>query len=98
VPGRDATNLFVAMDAGGTITRSNGVTVAERASAGVYRISFDADITNCVYLATAGQDGGLLFEDYHLYTSRTSTSTVNVLIFDANNNSLDRSFFLAVFC
>jgi hypothetical protein len=98
VPGQAATTLFVAMDAGGTITRSSGVTAASRASAGVYRISFGADITNCVYLATAGQDEGSLFEDYHVYTSRTLTSTVNVEIFDENNNSLDRSFFLAVLC
>jgi hypothetical protein len=98
VPGQAATTLFVAMDAGGTITRSSGVTAASRASAGVYRISFGADITNCVYLATAGQDEGSLFEDYHVYTSRTLTSTVNVEIFDENNNSLDRSFFLAVSC
>jgi hypothetical protein len=85
--------------AGGTITRSSGVTAASRASAGVYRISLGADITNCVYVATAGQDeGGSLFEAYHVYTSRTGTSTVNVEIFDENNNSLDRSFFLAVLC
>jgi Collagen triple helix repeat (20 copies) len=99
VPGQAATTLFVAMDAGGTITRSSGVTAASRASAGVYRISFGADITNCVYVATAGQDdGGSLFENYHVYTSRTGTSTVNVEIFDENNNSFDRSFFLAVLC
>ena len=98
-PGQAATTLFVALDAGGTITRSSGVTDASRASAGVYRIAFGADITNCVYLATAGQDdGGSLFDAYHLYTSRTGTSTVNVEIFDANNNSLDRPFFLAVVC
>jgi len=99
VPGRAATTLFVAMDAGGTITRSSGVTAASRSGAGIYRISFDADISNCVYLATAGQDdGGSLVEDYHVYTSRTGTSTVNVLIFDENDNSLDRPFFLAVLC
>jgi hypothetical protein len=52
-----------------------------------------------VYLATAGQDdGGSLFEDYHVYTSRTRTSTVNVEIFDENDDLLDRPFFLAVIC
>jgi hypothetical protein len=100
VPGQAAKNLFVALDAGGTITRSSGVTEASRSGAGVYRLSFgSADISNCVYLATAGQDdGGSLFEDYHVYTSRTGTSTVNVEIFDENDDLLDRPFFLAVIC
>ena len=64
----------------------------------VFRIQFDTDITNCVYLATAGQDTGSLFENYHLYTSRTGTSTVNVQVFDEKNNPLDRPLFLAVVC
>jgi hypothetical protein len=52
-----------------------------------------------VYLATAGKDdGGSLVDAYHLYTSRTGTSTVNVEIFDENDNSLDLPFFLAVVC
>src|SRR5881275_2622536 len=91
-PGQSATKLFVAMDADGTLSKNSGATLATRANAGVYRISFNTDITNCVYLATGGHDAGLLFEDYHLYTSRTGTNTVNVAIFDAENNPLDRSF------
>ena len=51
-----------------------------------------------MYLATAGQDVGSLTEDYHVYTSRTGTSTVDVLSFDENDDLLDRPFFLAVFC
>jgi hypothetical protein len=97
-PGQSAAKLFVALDAGGTLTKNSGATLATRASAGVYRISFNANITNCVYLATGGQDAGGLFEDYHLYTSRTGTSTVNVQIFDEKNTPLDRPFSLAVFC
>jgi Collagen triple helix repeat (20 copies) len=97
-PGQSATKLFVAMDADGTLTKNSGATLATRAGAGVYRIAFNTDITNCVYLATGGEDGGSFFEDYHLYTSRTGTSTVNVAIFDANNDPLDRSFYLAVSC
>ena len=97
-PGQSATKLFVAMDAGGTLTKNSGATAATRSSVGVYRIGFDTNITSCVYLATAGQDAGALFEDYHLYTSRTGTNTVNIEIFDEKNNPLDRSFSLAVFC
>ena len=67
-PGQSATKLFAAVDAGGTLTRSSGATSAQRTSAGVYRMTFTTDITNCVYLATAGQDAGSLFLDYHLYT------------------------------
>ncbi len=48
--------------------------------------------------AKVGVAAGALFEDYHLYTSRTGTSTVNVQIFDEKNSPLDRCFYLAVFC
>jgi hypothetical protein len=65
---------------------------------GVYRISFDTDITNCVYLGSAGQDAGGVSGDYNLFTSRTNTSTVNVAIFDGTNTLVDLPFNLAVFC
>jgi Collagen triple helix repeat (20 copies) len=97
-PGQSATKLFVAMDADGTLTKNSGATLATRANAGVYRISFNTDITNCVYLATAGQDAGGVSGDYNIFTSRTSTTTVNVVIFDGSNNALDLPFYLAVFC
>jgi hypothetical protein len=97
-PGQSATKLFVALDAGGTLTKNSGATLATRASAGVYRIAFNTNISNCVYVATGGQDAGALFENYHLYTSRTGTNTVNVEIFDEKNSPLDRSFDLAVLC
>jgi hypothetical protein len=97
-PGRSASNLFVALASDGTLLKNSGATVVDRAGVGVYRIQFDADITACIALATAGQDNGGLFEDYHLYTSRTATSTVNVAIFDEQDNPLDRPFSLAVIC
>ena len=49
-PGQSATKLFVAMDAGGTLTKNSGATSATRASVGVYRIGFDTNITSCVYV------------------------------------------------
>ena len=97
-PGQSATKLFVAVDAGGTLSKNSGALSATKAGVGVYRIGFDTNITGCVYLATAGQDSGGLFEDYHLYTSRTGTNTVNVQIFDEKNDPFDRSFYLEVFC
>lgn len=97
-PGQSATELFVAVDAGGALTKSNGATLAARAGIGSYRIAFNADVTNCVYLATAGQDAGGVSGAYSLYPSRTGAHTVNVAIFDGNNNPLDRPFYLAVFC
>jgi hypothetical protein len=98
VPGQAATKLFVAMDANGTLTKNSGATLADRVSAGIYRIAFNTNITGCVYLATTGADAGSFIEDYHLYTSRTGTNTVNVEIFDEKNTPFDRSFYLAVFC
>lgn len=80
------------------MVRSSGATAAERAADGTYRVSFDTDITNCAYVATAGQDGSPLIEDYHLFTTRTGSNTVNVHIFDEKNDPLDRPFDLAVVC
>jgi hypothetical protein len=97
-PGQSATKLFVAMDADGTLTKNGGATLATKAGTGVYRISFNTDITNCVYLGSAGQDAGGVSGDYNLFTSRTNTSTVNVAIFDGGNNPVDQPFHLAVFC
>ncbi len=97
-PGQSATKLFVALDADGTLTKNSGATLATKAGTGVYRIDFNTDITNCVYLGTAGQDDGGVSGDYNLYTSRTSTTTVNVVIFDGSNNAIDLPFYLAVFC
>ena len=97
-PGKSATKLFVALDADGTLTKNSGATLATKANAGVYRISFNTDITNCAYLATAGQDTGGVSGDYNIFTSRTSTTTVNVVILDGSNNALDLPFYLAVFC
>jgi hypothetical protein len=82
VPGQSATKLFVALDAGGTLTKNSGATLAARTGTGAYRIALNTDITNCVYLGTAGQDAGSGSDDYNLYTSRTNTHTANVAIFD----------------
>jgi Collagen triple helix repeat (20 copies) len=97
-PGQPASTFFAAVDAGGTLSKNSGATAAARTDVGTYRVLFDSDVSRCVYLATAGQDIGAPFEDYHLYTSRTATSTVNVRVFDEKNNPLDRPFFLAIVC
>jgi hypothetical protein len=97
-PGQSATKLFVALDADGTLTKNSGATLATKAGTGVYRISFNTDITNCVYLGSAGQDAGGVSGEYNLFTSRTNTSTVNVAIFDGTNTLVDQPFNLAVFC
>ena len=67
-------------------------------SRGTYRVLFDTNITACAYVATAGRDNASFVEDYHVYTSRTGTSTVNVEIFDEKDNPLDLPFHLAVLC
>jgi hypothetical protein len=68
VPGQSATKLFFALNADGTLTKNSGATLATKAGTGVYRISFNTDITNCVYLATAGQDAGGVSGDYNIFT------------------------------
>jgi hypothetical protein len=66
---------------------STYATLAARTGTGIYRIAFNTDITNCVYLATAGQDAGGVSGDYNIFTSCTSTTTVNVVIFDGSNRA-----------
>ena len=97
-PGQSATKLFVALDADGTLTKNSGATLATKAGTGVYRISFNTDITNCAYMGSAGQDAGGVSGDYNLFTSRTGTTTVNVAIFDGTNTLVNQPFNLAVFC
>jgi hypothetical protein len=97
-PGQSASKLFAALDADGTLTKNSGATLASHTVTGVYRITFNTDITNCVYLATAGQDSGGVSGDYNIFTSRTLTNTVNVVIFDGSNADIDLPFSLAVFC
>src|SRR5881227_1723479 len=46
VPGQSATKLFVALDADGTLTKNSGATLASYPVTGVYRITFNTDITN----------------------------------------------------
>ena len=97
--GQPATKLFAVINADGSLLRGSGVTSSSMPSAAVYHIAFSTNITGCAYLANAGQDaGGAIYDNYHLYTSRTGTDTVVVEIYDNTNSPLQRPFYLAVLC
>jgi hypothetical protein len=89
---------FAAVDSAGVLGKHNGATSASRIGTGSYQVVFGANITNCVYLATGGQDGDGLSVPMVVYTSLSGTNTVQVLFFDTSSNPIDRPFYLAVIC
>jgi hypothetical protein len=105
--GAPATNLFAAVDAAGsfTATRSSGVTASSRPANGNYLITFDQDVSNCVYLPNqesltaqaSASDARVGFSEAVPVTG--NTNQVRVFLYDKGGSSgVNRSFELAVFC
>jgi hypothetical protein len=101
VDGKDATDLqakFATVNgADGAIANSRGVasTGSGRASAGVYNIVFDADVSKCARTATiAGATPGFITTDAG---ANAQTVTVRTLATDGTT-AADRSFHLTVTC
>jgi hypothetical protein len=101
VPGASATKLWASVTAAGVLTRGSGVTAVAIGAGGAndYRVTFNQDITNCVYLATGGNDSASQVIPYFLYTARPASDTVRVETWNGNDGTaLARAFYLAVFC
>jgi hypothetical protein len=101
VDGKDATDLqarFAQVNgADGAIANSRGVvsTGSGRASAGVYNVVFDADVSKCSRTATiAGATPGFITTDAG---ANAQTVTVRTLATDGTT-AADRSFHLTVTC
>jgi hypothetical protein len=101
VDGKDATDLqakFAQVNgADGAIANSRGVasTGSGRASAGVYNVVFDADVSKCSRTATvAGATPGFITTDAG---ANAQTVTVRVFAIDGTTPA-DRSFHLTVTC
>jgi hypothetical protein len=93
---------FAVVNAGGQAVRGRDVSSAARTSVGRYQVIFNADVRNCAYFATAGDESasappqntqisvGSLGSNVNGVAVRTENGT--------NGNELDRPFHLIVMC
>ncbi len=99
-PGSSAVRLFASVASDGTLGRNSGATAAGRyiAMAGFYVVTFDADLTDCVFIATVGTDDALIASGGMISTARLGKNTVRVATTSGAGSGLDRPFYLAVHC
>jgi hypothetical protein len=104
--GDPATNLFASVTSGGTLTFDKGVTGVVRNSAGVYFVTFNRDLTNCVASVTVGfgnPPGSNSFQGGatgHVWINGPGTTANGVRVTTLSNTNVaaDQGFLLAVFC
>jgi hypothetical protein len=105
--GPPATGLFAAVDSSGAIVeaRSSGVTDSSRPENGNYLVTFDQDVSNCIYIAnqesltaqTSPSDTRIGFAEAVPVTG--NNNQVRVFIYDKGGSlGFNRSFELAVVC
>ena len=103
-PGTPATRLFTAVNSGAapTLVKAQGATAVDRSlGVGEYRVTWDRDITNCVWLGTAGgvETGGV--PPSALVTIHRSSTGPTVLFVNVRSDAgalVDADFSVAVFC
>jgi hypothetical protein len=103
-PGRNAGQLFAAVNADGTIGSSRGVVLGPgtgRTGTGIYSVQFNRDIHGCVALAGLaipfGSPPGAVPVGYAT-TSFSSFTQVNVVTFNASGRAADAPFALTLTC
>jgi hypothetical protein len=100
-PGLDATSLFAAVAANGTISTSDGVlgAVTHTASTGIYAITFNRDVSQCAFLATIGARNGGVPADPQISANNQTGSPEQVVVETfLGSTATDRSFNVAVLC
>lgn len=95
--------MWVVVDTDGSIDRmSRGVDSAERLDEGDYRVTFDRDISNCVYQATVGRPGTNTgpTPGFAMVANWTGDPTDSVAVFTKlhDGTSDDHGFHLTVTC
>ena len=101
VNGTNATGLFAVVAASGAVSASSGVvgTVAHTASSGIYAVSFNRDVSQCVFLATIGaRNGGLPIDPQIAANNKTGSPEQVVVETFTGATAGDRSFNVAVLC
>jgi hypothetical protein len=98
VDGKDATDLqakFATVSDGGALADQRGATAAARSAAGVYSVTFDADVSKCARTVSINGDAAGI-----VTSTSTGATTVAVHTFDVLPAvaAADRSFHLVVTC
>jgi hypothetical protein len=87
---------------GGTIVRGRGATAVSRISAGFYAVTFNRDVSNCTWQATAGRSTVTGVSDFNATPRGVTGGSVNqigVVVWNQAGNQLDGpTFFLTAFC
>ena len=92
--------LFALVAGDGQLVRGRGVATAARVSVGSYTVSFDRDVSSCVYIAIVGGRGGVPPEPRFITTDlggSMKTVIVEAWSIDARSHA-DTSFHLMVRC
>jgi hypothetical protein len=99
VDGKDATDLqakFATVSDAGALGDQRGATAAARSAAGVYSVTFDADVSKCARTVSINGDAAGI-----VTSTSTGATTVAVHTFDiggAGATAADRPFHLVVTC
>jgi hypothetical protein len=102
-PGAPATKLFAYVGAQGTLIYGQGATTAARTATGLYTVTFDHDLNNCVALANTGvgePNGNFVSANFRdeANVREITGSTVNVETFVPAGADRDDAFEVALFC
>src|SRR5947209_6430578 len=92
--------LFALVAGDGQLVRGRGVATTARVSIGSYTVSFDRDVSGCIYTATIGGRGGVPPEPRFITTDlggSMKTVTVEAWSADARSHA-DTTFHLVVRC
>jgi len=87
---------------GGTILRGRGATAVARIGIGFYAVTFNRDVSNCTWQATAGRATAVGVSDFGATprgVANGGPNQVGVVIWTQAGNQVDGpTFFLTVFC
>jgi len=95
--GEPATKLFAAVSESGDLARGSSAVSAVRTATGQYSVVFNRGITDCVYVATVGDDTFSAIPAI-LSTTQLNSTTVRVRSSDNTGADFNRPFYLAVLC
>jgi hypothetical protein len=88
------------MNASGSLARGGGTTAAGRLAAGVYEVIFNANVTECAFVASLGDTGSAPAPSGYAAASRRTGNAngVRVETRNAAGSLTDRPFHLVVVC
>jgi hypothetical protein len=96
-----ACTLTAAVESNGTLVRGFGVVSAQKLQTGIYFVTFDRSVADCIYVATIGTPGN----QFLMPTGQTTVAgvagfpnSIDVTTHDSAGNFSDRGFHVAVHC